>query len=199
MSRKYLHLDTESTGLTTQHGLIEIGFIIDIDGEVKEEHIFKMKPFPTDLIADEALEITGYTREEIMEFEDPIIVKDKILKIFDKYINKYDKTDKMKLFGFNLRVFDFPMLIAWFNKRGENYLGSYIDYKSKFDVLGFLENMRIMRLLPESNKTKLTEVCEEYEIELIDAHSSIADIRATRELAYKLGKLVKKNLRGDVF
>ena len=199
MNKKFLYYDLETTGLTKEHGIVEIGGLIDIDGEIIETFNFKVKPFEDDLIDEKALEVTNLTREEIETFEDPLVVKDKLLEIFDKYINKFKKSDKFITFGFNNRVFDFPMLINWFNKCDEKYLGSYISYKQKFDTLAFLENMRIMKLLPHSTNTKLGEVCEEYGVDLKNAHSALDDIIATRELTYKLARLVKKNLKGDVF
>jgi len=187
---KILYLDIETTGLTPQHGIVEIGFIVEIDGEIKEESLFKIKPFPEDMLSQSAMDITGYTEEDLMSFEDAHTVKNKIFKIFDKYVDRYDKNDKFILAGYNIRSFDFPMLLNWFSKMNERYFGAYVDFKTKLDVLAMLENMRVVGVLKNTRFTKLTEVCEEYGIELKDAHSSIADIKATRDLYKKLIKII---------
>ena len=188
--KKMLWLDLETTGLTKEHGIIEIGFVIEIEGEIFEECLFKVRPFPQDLISQQALDITGHTKEEIMSFEEPYKVKKKIFDIFNKYVDKYDKSDKFILAGYNIRSFDFPIFIEWFKKMDEKYFGSYIDFKTKLDVLALLENMRVAGVLPNTRKLKLGEVCEEFGVELNNAHSAIADIIATKELYEKIIKKV---------
>lgn len=187
-----LFIDVESTGLTKEHGLTQIAGIIDINGKIVDEFNFHIKPFENDLICDKALEITGLTREDLETFEDPIIVKNKLFKIFDKHVKKFDKKDKMILAGHNLRVFDFNMLLTFFEKCGEKYFGSYVDYKRKFDTLALLENMQVLNILDRAPSNKLEPICEYYGIKLENAHDALCDIRANRELAYKLARILKK-------
>jgi len=196
---KMLFFDIESGGLTTDHAILQISGIIDINGKVMEEFDFYVKPFPTDLIDDKALEINGIKREEIENFEEPSIVCKKIITIFNKYIDKYDKTDKFILIGHNIVHFDVPMLINWFYKNNEKYFGSFLNLKKKLDTLCLVESMRVLKVLPDSPNNKLGVLCEEYGIKAENLHNSLNDIRVNRELAYKLAKLIKFNLKGDIF
>ena len=45
--------------------------------------------------------------------------------MLEKYVSKYDKTDKFYLCGFNIGPFDNQFLRAWFLRCGEKWFGSY--------------------------------------------------------------------------
>ena len=195
---KILWFDTETGSLKLEGALLQLSGIIDIDGKVVEEFDFYIKPFKNNIIEDSALEVNGIKRDDIKNFEEPLIVKDKLLHIFDKYIDKYDKKDKLILAGHNIR-FDTGVICEWFKSCNESYYGSYLNLRKKLDTLSLIEAMRVMRILPDSPNNKLGDLCEEYSIEVENLHNSMDDIRATRELAYKIGKLIKRNLKGSVF
>jgi len=195
---KILWFDTETGSLEKNGALLQLSGIIDIDGKIVHEFDFFIKPFENDEVLDKALEINHIKREDICNFEDPLVVKEKLFKIFEKYINKYDKNDKFILAGHNIR-FDVTMLCEWFKKCEENYYGSFLNLKKKLDTLSLIEAMRVMRILPDSPNNKLGDLCEEYGIEVEKLHDALSDIKATRELAYKVGRIIKKNLKGDVF
>ncbi len=119
---KVLYFDVETTGTDPKvNDIVQLSGLIEIDGKIKEKFDFKMRPqdnglpgFIKNAIVDpEALAINGLTEEEIWNFADPKEVHKEIVKIFAKYIDKYDKSDKFYPAGYNVR-FDLVYGILWF-------------------------------------------------------------------------------------
>ena len=107
---KVNHFDTETTGLdAVKNDIIQIAGIIEIDGEVMEEFHFKCQPHSYENISPQALKINGYTVEQLKTFEDPHVIHKKLVDIFSKYIDKYDREDKFYPAGQNIR-FDMGFL-----------------------------------------------------------------------------------------
>jgi DNA polymerase-3 subunit epsilon len=103
--------------------------------------------------------------------------------IFSKYINKYDRNDKFTACGHNCG-FDMRFLDSLFRKCNDKYFGSWIDYH-------FLDTMILLNFLKFKNElqienVKLVTASRHFGVELTDAHNSMADIKATRELFYKI-------------
>ncbi len=185
---KILYFDTETTGTNhLNHGIIQIAFILEIDGEVVEEKDIKMQPFKDDIIDPEALEVNQITKEQIKTFQDPITSYTQILKVFDEHINKFDRSDKFFPAGFNVK-FDTDFLGEFWKKasRSKYGLGSYCNWRR-------IDPLPVLYFLVESGNLdlenyKLGTVCKHFGIKLDDAHDALADIRAT----IKLIKFVKK-------
>jgi len=181
---KLLYFDTETTGVDPIiNDIIQISGIVEINDVVKEEFNFKVKPHSFENISQQALDVNGITIEELKTYPEPKIVLNKLIAIFDKYIFKFNKTDKFFLCGHNIR-FDVDFLFQFCKKCNFNYLGSYLDYH-KADTMGLLMSLMIARKIPVSG-IKLVNACEENNIELLSAHDALADIRATRLLWKKL-------------
>lgn len=63
---KRCYIDVETTGTNpAKHGIIQLAGKIVIDGVEKNSFDFKMKPFPGQEVEEEALKVTGTTREMI--------------------------------------------------------------------------------------------------------------------------------------
>jgi DNA polymerase-3 subunit epsilon len=109
MSLKLLFFDTETTGVRYwKDGIHQISGYIDIDGEIKETFDFKVQPNPNAEISDEALAIANITREQIANYPPMKTIYLELVKMLGKYVDKYDKTDKFYLVGFNNASFDNP-------------------------------------------------------------------------------------------
>jgi len=179
---KMLYLDTETTGLNAETDeLISISGIIENTGRI-EEFDFMMCPQCVEDIKPEILGITGLTKEEIKTFEGPAIVYYKLIKLFDRHINKFDRSDKFTVVGYNVR-FDVSFLHAFFKQNKNDYLFSYLG-----DQLDVYEMTKIYRFVSTREGStslikslKLSDICEHFSIKF-DAHKSIEDIRATRKL-----------------
>lgn len=181
---KLLYFDVESTGVDPiVNDIIQISGIVEINDEVKEEFNFRVQPHSYENISKEALEVNGITIEQMKEYPTPQETLSKLIKIFDKYVFKFNKSDKFFPVGHNIR-FDIDFLFQFCKKCNFNYLGSYLDYH-KADTMGLLMSLMIARKIPVSG-IKLVNACEENNIELLSAHDALADIRATRLLWKKL-------------
>jgi DNA polymerase III subunit epsilon len=188
--KKVLWLDTETSGLDSKvNGIIEVSFIVEVDDVIIEYETFKMKTKMQ--IDDAALKVNGLTREEIDSYGTEEEAVKNIQEMFQRYINKYNKTDKFIPGGFHVD-FDLDFLDELFKRNGDKYMYSYINSRSRIDPqksLGLFEYGGLVKLTGYN----LSSVCEAFGVELTDAHSSMADIRATREIALKmLGKLRAK-------
>lgn len=123
---KILIYDVETTGLDSQKNAIhQLSGKVVIDGEVKETFNFKLAPFMGAEISDEALRVSGVTREQIAGYPNQATQFQQFKMMLEKYISKYDKADKFYLCGFNIGPFDNQFLRALFTRNGEKWFGSY--------------------------------------------------------------------------
>jgi DNA polymerase III epsilon subunit-like protein len=207
MSKKILWVDTETSGLDpNRHALIQLGMLVDIDGELIDEIQINIQPFPDDMmsigIADvankpkdiswkeskntyaDAFTPTGITFDDITKFLYPQAAIQKINAFLQKHISKFDKNDKAYIGGYNV-PFDIAHLSKFYEKCGDKYLGSYINWK-QIDVRQLIYMLDFEGKLKLENY-KLETVCAHFGIEL-EAHNPMSDIRATRELFYNVYK-----------
>lgn len=184
---KLLYFDVETTGLDpVKNDIIQIAGMIVIDGKVEETFNFNISPFPDNVsyVSQEALDVHGYTLEQILTFPDPIIIYRELIDLFAKYINKYDKTDKFTPAGYNVR-FDMEFLKQFFVKNCDVYFGSWVNWKmiDPLPILHYLDFCGMISL-PDY---KLVTVCNYFGIE-IQAHDALSDIVATRNVIQILTK-----------
>ena len=179
MPTKTFYFDVETTGLDPKkNAIIQLAYIVDIDGKCIEDGEFLIAPHPNDVIEPTALEVNGRNADEISKFTPPGDTLKKIIKFLNKYIDQYDRTDKFYPAGYNVK-FDVDFLKAFFEKCGHKYFGSYFNYKFIDPLTVFYWHDWIGSIkLPNY---KLETVAEKYGIEL-DAHDAVNDIKATREL-----------------
>jgi len=182
--KKILYFDCETTGLDpVKNDIIQIAGIVEIEGEVVDEFDFKCQPFSYSNIEPKALECNGRTIEEIKTFEQNAMVKKAFDSVLGKHCDKFNKMDKFYPAGFNVR-FDLDFLAQWFKKTGDNYLGSWINWRG-IDPLLFLYAMDLKGELSLSDY-KLGTVCSHFGIDNPKAHDALSDVRATRELIRKI-------------
>ena len=113
---KLAYIDVETTGIPhPESGLIQLAGIIEIDDQVADRFNFKIQPFPTDIISDEALEVNGVSREDLRSFDSPTRVFRQFIDILDKHVDRYNSKDKFHFVGYNAG-FDANHLRAWFKK-----------------------------------------------------------------------------------
>jgi DNA polymerase-3 subunit epsilon len=187
MSLKLLFFDTETTGVRYwKDGIHQISGYIDIDGEIKETFDFKVQPNPNAEISDEALAIANITREQIANYPPMKNIYLELVKMLGKYVDKYDKTDKFYLVGFNNASFDNPMLRAWFKQNGDEYFGSWF-WSNCFDVF-VMATPHILSVRPTMTSCNLLNTAKALGIEVDESklHDALYDIEITRAIFYKL-------------
>lgn len=132
---KLLFYDLETTGTNPgRNGIHQISGEIVIDGKSLETFDFKVQPNPKAQIEDAALAVGGVTREQIMAYPPMGQVYTQLVTMLAKYVNKYDKTDKFHLVGYNNRGFDDNFFRGFFLQNGDNYFGSWF-WADSIDVL----------------------------------------------------------------
>lgn len=110
---KVVFFDLETTGtLVNKHGIHQISGMIVIDGEVKETFDFKVQPNPKAEIVQEALDVAGVTKEQILSYPAMGYVYGQFTAILNKYV------DKISRISFSLLVIIMLHLITSFSVHG---------------------------------------------------------------------------------
>jgi len=181
--KKLLFFDLETTNLKPETGnIVQFGGAMIINDEVVDTIDIRCRPIDSTEIAQEALDVIGFTKEEIMDFPEPEIFFNNLIAFLDKHILKWDKQDKSYLGGYNI-AFDLPYLTSFFNKMDFKYFGSYTNWRKvdPFPLIQFLDYNDMISL----ENYKLGTCCEHFGIE-IKAHDALSDILASWELYKKV-------------
>lgn len=188
---KLLFFDLETTGTNFwQHGIHQISGCIEIDGEIKESFNFKVAPNPSAKIEQAALEIGSVTIEQIQAYRPMNEVFTEFSNMLSKYVDKFNKSDKFYLVGFNNASFDNQFLRAWFvqNASSEkertygNYFGSWF-WANCLDVYvlatPYLFNVRSQMV---DFKLKTVAKCLGISVDETKLHDAEYDIELTRSI-----------------
>jgi len=140
---KIVFFDIETTGVMHwKNGIHQLSGCIAIDGEVVDKFNYKVAPNPKAIIEAEALAVGNVTIEQVQKYAPMGEVFDKFESLLSKRVDKFNKTDKYFLAGYNNASFDNPFLRAWFKQNAKtekeaaygNYFGSYF-WSSSIDVM----------------------------------------------------------------
>lgn len=188
---KILWVDLETTGTDPKlNGIIQAAFIVEVDGQVKEERVFFMNPSKSE-INPAALAVNRVTEDIIREYPDETIVKVEIENMLEKYVDRYDSDDKFIAAGYNVG-FDLDFLRALWARVGDVYFMSWVD-AVRIDI------MHVQGFLEWSGKTtktksrKLLGLGDHYNAVNSNTHDAGDDIRLTREIGLKMIELTGGN------
>lgn len=186
--RKLIFIDVETSGLIYHvNGIIELAYIIEVDGEVKRRGSYKINPatyMPKVRLDSKALEVNGYTEEQIAEFSNAKEAMKDFIAILNKYVDRWDKDDVFEFVGFNSR-FDMDFVNELF-KRTEYNFYQYISYRD-LDVFALAKLLKFVGKFDSGKRMTLESCCKAIDLGY-DAHSAVTDIEVTRDLFYKLIK-----------
>ncbi len=194
LEKKVFWFDVETTGLDPlKQDIIQLAFLIEIKGKVIESHNLLMQPFNYSTIDQEAIEIHNRTINEIKKYPAPNEAYCKLIAILEKYVDRYDRTDKFYHAGYNTR-FDMDFLRHFFIKNGDNFFGSWFNYKGidPLPILHLLDGIGTFSLV----NYKLETVCKHFDIPL-NAHDALSDVYATRNLTNLICSKYIKKLEAD--
>lgn len=187
---KLLWLDTETTGLNKEKcDIIQVAGIIIVDGEEKERFNFHCQPVNWEYVEPVALETTNMTVDKLKEFPLPQELYTNLIKVLNKYIDKYDKNDKFFIAGHNVQ-FDVEFLRNFFLKMGDKFFGSYFQYKT-VDLMAFCTILHAAGLL-NLTSWKLDEIAKYLGVPTDEnLHDASVDVDITRKCFCKLaGKYI---------
>lgn len=119
---KILYYDLETVTLESPVdacAFFQIAGIIEVDGEEVERFNFLVNPEKSCTYDQGCLDFNEITEVDLESYMSHEEAHAKLVALFDKHVNKFDKNDKMLTLGFNNLAFDHSKLYNWF---------SYIDH-----------------------------------------------------------------------
>jgi len=181
---KVFYVDVETTGIDhREYEIIQLAGIIEIDGEVEKEFSFDIKAQHPDHYDQKALDIHEISLESLQLGFEPSEVHASLTSLLGKYVDKFDKSDKFTPAGYNVR-FDVDHLSEFFRRNNDKYYGSWFNWRL-LDALSIIYLFVYMGRLSLPNY-QLGTVCDYFKIPLVNKHSALDDIRATRMLMHRL-------------
>ena len=196
MQSKICYLDTETTGIdASEYEIIQLAMIIEIDGEVEKEFSFDIAARHPEKYQQRALDTHGVSAEKLKEGFEPEEVHMALTGLLEKYVDKFDKTDKFTPAGYNTR-FDTDHLSEFFKGCNDKYYGSWFNWQV-VDGLALAYILAYMGELSLPNY-QLGTVAEHFKVPLLDSHNALEDIRATRLLVHKMVKYFREGGDGEM-
>lgn len=184
---KILYVDTETTGTDpVKQDIVQLAAIAEIDGKVVEEFNMFCQPYCYYNIDAKALEVNRFTVEELREWIEPQETHKQFISFLNKYVDKYDKTDKFIVAGQKVS-FDIGFVREWARKAGDKYISSYM-WRNEIDLKTFTAAARAWGLLDVSD-LKLETICAALGIAIKKAHDALSDARAARECLLKFKEM----------
>lgn len=190
---KKLFFDLETTGtMHWKNGIHQISGCIEIDEKIVEDFNFKVRPNPVATIDPEALKIAGVSIDVVSGYPSMQEVYQQFVTMLAKFVDKYDKTDKFFLIGYNNAAFDNAFLRAWFVQNGDNYFGSWF-WANGIDVMVMASEYLLERRQKMSD-FKLKTVAMEMGIAVDEArlHDASYDIYLTWSIYHIINHYRKK-------
>lgn len=179
---KILFLDVETTGTDPViNDIVQVAFILEEDGVVKEEWSSYVKPHNPSAISADALASNKLTVEQIMTFPEPRHVLLEIINFFARHFDPKVR-DKFILAGQNVH-FDRQFLEKFLYKCGygkQAYLNLF-SYHT-FDLMALTHTLKRHGMIPKESNLKLQTLLPFFGVEVVKAHDAMEDIRGTRKL-----------------
>jgi DNA polymerase III subunit epsilon len=183
---KAIFIDTETTGLDPiTCGVVQIAGFIEINNAMVETFNFHCRPFPDDKIHNEALVANGLTREVIATFDAPDSAYHAFTHLLQRYVNKYEKTDKFHWYGYNA-PFDSEFMREWFKKNGDKYFGSFF-FHPPIDIMN-LAGYVLREERPRLPKFNLSSVATYLKVPLEEGslHDAVYDVKIMKSVLVEL-------------
>jgi len=184
---KKLYIDTETTGLDPKiHGIVSLAYIIESDtGEPVATGEIKMNTFEyRNKYLPKALEVNGYTVEQIQKFPSP----KEALKEFDQVLCEHSGGEKYTITAYNAK-FDKDMVEALYEYVYPGRYPKVLSHKV-IDTLQVVMLFQDIGLIDTGKKQNLAAVAAYFGIEH-DAHDAASDNVVQRAIYRGLTKAIK--------
>lgn len=192
--------DCETTGVDyKKNSIMQLSGIIEVAGKKVDTFDFTIKPHEKAIIEDEALKVNGHTREQLDTYEAQDRVYKRFIAIMQRYIDRFDKTNKAYLIGYNNRGFDDNFLRTFFRLNDDPYFGSWF-WSDTIDVL-CLASQYLRERRSQMKNFKLATVAKELGIYVDQEklHDSMYDVELTREVYNICTGLISEQNDMDLF
>jgi DNA polymerase-3 subunit epsilon len=183
MSLKHFFFDIETTGLNpAKNGIHQISCEIVIDGITKEARDWKVRPNPQAIIEQEALDVAGVTKEQILAYPPMKDIYLQLIHTLSQYVDRYSRTDKFFLAGYNNAAFDNQFLRGFFLQNADNYFGSWF-WSNSIDVM-VLATQHLLDRRAKMENFKLATVAKELGITMDESklHDASYDLYLTKAI-----------------
>lgn len=183
MSIVKIFYDVETTGANpNKHSLHQVAGLIEVGEQVVGGFNIYSRPHPKAAIEPEALKVCKVTEGEIMAYPAMKDAKTQFCRTIAKYINKYDKSSKAYLVGFNNRDFDDKFLRMWFTLCDDPYFGSWFWPDSRDTMVLASEYLESRR--PSMPDFQLHTVAQTLGLEVNESklHDASYDVLLTRQI-----------------
>lgn len=182
MITKNVFVDIETTGLWSNvHSIIQLAYIIEIDGKVEEEVCLHCQPFPGAQIDARTLTVHGISEADWVTAPTEESLYNDFIDSLDNHINRFQKTDKAAFIAYNAK-FDESFIRALFIRHSNKYFNAYFDYPI---IDAVQEAYRVLRSKkPTMPDFKLMTVAAELGLKLdtTKLHDALYDIQLTRDI-----------------
>jgi len=181
-NNKTLYVDVETTGLIKYvHGIIVLAYIIeDADGNELTRGEIEMNPLTySDKVSPKALEINGYTLEQIKELPDAKEACLKFISVLNEHLDSSNFKDKYKVVAYNAD-FDTGFIQTWMDKLVPSTYWKLMDYKH-LDPFALIKYLQHFKHINTGKSQSLEAVAKFYNIEHIP-HNAMSDIEVTRKI-----------------
>lgn len=183
MSIVKIFYDVETTGANpNKHSLHQVAGLIEVDEQVVGGFNIYSRPHPKSAIEPETLKVCKVTEGEIMAYPAMKDAKTQFCRTIAKHINKYDKSSKAYLVGFNNRGFDDKFLRMWFTLCDDPYFGSWFWPDSRDTMVLASEYLESRR--PSMPDFQLHTVAQTLGLEVDGSklHDASYDVLLTRQI-----------------
>lgn len=178
---RILWIDLETTGFRNRHDVVQMAILDEQDGAIIGEYCFYLQPLNWEEIEEKALEVNGFTVEQLRTHAHPHTILGQIAPFFK---------GPFALGGYNIKTFDLRMLKGFFEKFEQqpnvtlsSIAAGILTRVSHAKLVDVLPLVRTARLDTENDKL---EVIAQYYGIPHDAHDAMSDIKATRLIYRRL-------------
>lgn len=188
---KIFWFDCETTGLLPdQHGIVQLAFMVEIDGKIVHDGQVLMDPSMYKSSVDEdALKIHGRTIADIKSYQAANVAKIEIERVLAAYVDRFDSKDKFMAAGYNVN-FDMGFLRQLWVDTGDKYFGSWFQF-AKLDPVQIIGFMKYIGKMDYNGSMKLAELAAYFGVAREGAHDARTDIHITREIVQQIRNAFK--------
>lgn len=189
---RFLAFDCETGGLDHNRSLLTVYFVaMDENFRVLGELDLKIKPDNDDpyLVDAGGLGVNGI--DLVKHDEVAIPMKEAKRQLYD-FLSAHKPEGKGKLIPIGQNIyFDIDCVLR--NMLSKKVWDNFVSYHP-VDTAGIATVMKLLGIIPRGEKTRLTNLCEMFDVPLVNAHDAKADTMAT----VKVLKVMLKKLGGNI-